>query len=294
MPEQLHIVDTEHNDTTDASTPSKHTAPDRFETAGPIEDSRIHGHRRRTRFVNTVLVELGKDVEVADARLVDMIGPTDDVEFGDLLIFTDESLLFVGSDPTAADAVPLFAFAVEPYEPVPGPDSARDALDLLKPDAVQQAIEQEEYDPTRQGEWWLRPTQQVPLGTTFSPGVSSRPYGPSPLGNHVPREYGFGVKDRVFIERFHERAPKAPSTLGSIPEIIQWTARQQRKHRPPDYAPDWSDIREIGEQVFVRGTLRHRENDHFVENVGEDWHEAQTHNIDVYTGDDYLDRVRID
>jgi len=46
--------------------------------------------------------------------------------------------------------------------------------------------------------------------------------------------------------------------------------------------------------VLIRGTLRHRDDDHYVENVGEDWHRALTHDMDVYTGDDYVDRVRID
>jgi len=294
--EQLHIVESESttDDTTEESTIEQPSRQQRYDQAGPIDKSRLPDERRPRRFVNAVLEEIEKDSTVFDGRFVDEVVETDDVEFGELLVFEDESLLFVGSDPTTADAVPLFAFVIEPYEPVPGPETAKDALDLLKPSEIKRTLEEEDYDPPRQGEWWLQPTQQVPLGSTFTPGVAQRPYGPSPLGNHVPREYGFGVRDREFVERFYERVEQAPSSLESVPEIIDWTERQQRKRFPPDYAPDWDDIRSIGEKVFVRGTLRHRENDHFVENVGDDWHEAQTHNIDVYTGDDYLSRVRID
>lgn len=83
------------------------------------------------------------------------------------------------------------------------------ALELLRPGDVRLAFEDDD-PPQRKGEWWLLPTRKVPVGSTWKPGLQSRPFGPSPLGNHVPTEYGFGVTDDVFMERFEEIAPEAP------------------------------------------------------------------------------------
>lgn len=62
----------------------------------------------------------------------------------------------------------------------------------------------------------------------------------------------------------------------------------------PDHIPEWDAIREIADEIFVRGTLRHRDRDHYVEHLEDQWHEAQTHDVDVFTGDDVIDRVVVD
>lgn len=268
-----------------------------YESAAPIDAPLdVKYGRDAGRFVNAVLGELEKDEVIGAGRLVDEIDTTetDDVDLGVLLAYPDESILFIGSDPTARDSIPLFGFVIERHQPIPTPTTAQDALDLLKPDEIRQAFETEGELPARQGEWWLLPTRAMPVGTVFQPGVNERPFGPSPLGNHVPREYGFAVTDRQFIHRFHEAVPHAPTSIETPPEVIDWAHRQLQKTPVPDHAPSWGDIRELADRIYVRGTLRHRENDHYVENAGEQWHEAQTHDMDVYTGDDYLERVRID
>ena len=202
--------------------------------------------------------------------------------------------MLLGSDPTARDSVPLFAFVVEPVAPIPAPTSAQEALDLLRPGAVKEAVATEEDEPTRQGEWWLLPTRMIPVGTTFTPGVSARPYGPSPLGNHVPREWGMTVSDDEFMAGVRDRVDALPASIATPPEVIDWVHRPHQKRPVPAYAPEWEDIQAVAGDILVRGTLRHRENDHYVESLGEMWHTAETHNMDVYTGDDMVDRVMID
>lgn len=264
-----------------------------YEGAGEVQ-LQEYGSYSFPRFITAVVDELGKEFSADDARLVDEMGDTGDVYFGLLLTFPDESLLFVGSDPTAKDAIPWFAFVIEPMAPFPTPESAQDALDLLKPPSVQDVLHEDDWLPARHGEWWLLPTQCVPAGTVFKPGVSSKPYGPSPLGNHVPREYVFTVSDGMIMDRFQERVGAAPPSVEAPSEAIEWTWRQLQKVNPPDDTPTWAEIREFGGDVIVRGTVRHRDDDHFVENLGEVWHTAETHDFEVYTGDEMATDVHLD
>lgn len=245
-------------------------------------------------FIRELLDELEKDVSVSDARLVDKVEPSKDIDDGLLMAYPDESLMFIGCDPTAKDAMPWYAFTIEPMEPVPAPDTAKEALDLLKPPEVQDVIEADSWIPNRHGEWWLLPTQCMAGGTIHKPGVQSRPYGPSPLGNHVPREYAFTATDSEFLERFRSNVDRAPSTIQTVPEVLEWTYRQVQKDPTPEWAPQWPEIREWAGDVLVKGTIRHRDDDHFVENVGDVWHRAVTHRIEVYTADAIGEGVHLD
>lgn len=53
-------------------------------------------------------------------------------------------------------------------------------------------------------------------------------------------------------------------------------------------------VQDLAGDILVRGILRRRENDHFVEDIGEAWHTDETHDMDVYTGDGLIDRVVLD
>jgi len=247
-------------------------------------------------FVRELLDELDKDVRVPDARLVDTIKPNKDIDDGLLVAYPDESLMFIGKDPTAKDTMGWYAFTVEPMEPTPAPDTAADALDLLKPPEVQDVVEGQGWIPNRHGEWWLLPSRKVPLSATFNPGVKTRPYGPSPLGNHVPREYAFTEPADRFMEQFTEHVNSAPDSIATPPEVIKWAWRQQNKEPSvrPDDSPSWADIRSWAGDVLVKGTIRHRDDDHFVEKVGEQWHEAVTHRVEVYTSDAIGEGVHLD
>lgn len=269
-------------------------APERYGDADQVDLRDYEGAYSFPRFVTAVCDAIGKDYGQDDARVLDAMPETTDINFGILLVFPDEMLLFVGSDPTANDAIPWYAFAIEPMEPVPTPTTAQDALDLLKPPAVRDHIADDGWIPDRHGEWWLLPTTLVPAGSVYQPGVSSRPFGASPLGNHVPREYAFTVQDDEFMERFEAVCPDAPTSIKTPTEVIQWTRRQLRKATTPEYAPSWADIRHCADEVLVRGTVRHRDNDHFVEKLGDQWHRALTHDFEVYTGDGVAEDVHLD
>lgn len=260
--------------------------------------------RQTAAFIRSLLQKLGKDEVLKDEfhhfkqleelRLVDEldVDATGDVDLAVLFALPDESLLFVGKDPTAKDTAPLFGFLVDTFAPIPAPTTAQEALDLLRPGQVREAFEQG-TEPDRQGEWWLLPTQKVPVGTHFAPGVNSRPFGPSPLGNHVPREWGMTVTDDVFMTTVRDRVDELPGSIDTPPEVIEWIHRQHQRVPTPEYVPEWENVQEWADEILVRGTLRHRENDHFVENLGETWHTAETHDMDVYTADEF-DRVFLD
>lgn len=226
----------------------------------------------------------------ADARLVHRQDWLDDPDYGSdyglLLVWPDETLMFVGSDPTASGA-PWFAYTVDPLAPVAAPETARDALDRLKPPAVRDVVHEEGFVPRRQGEWWLRPTPIRPTGTTFRPGTSSRPFGPSPLGSHVPTEWGMSVRDDTFVERAHD-AVDVPASRQTPPEVIEWAIRRIEREELT-----WHDVREWAGDILVRGTLRHRDHDHAIEDVGDQWHIAETHELEVYTADD-IEGVHLD
>lgn len=264
--------------------------PGRYPDATPFELEGFDGRRLPT-FIEEVAEREGIGHEShGDVRLLDRQDWLDDPDYGSdyglLLVWPDETLMFVGSDPTASGP-PWFAYTVDPFEPVPAPDTARDALDRLKPPAVRDVVHDEGYVPQRQGEWWLRPTPRGPT-ETFRPGVESRSPGPSPLGSHVPTEWGFTASVPQFLER--ARAAGAPESVATPPEVIGWAVRQiNKQHR--DLA--WHDVRGWADDVLVRGTIRHREGDHPVEKLGDGWHLAETHELEVYTADD-IEGVHLD
>jgi len=270
-------------------------APGRYDDAAPADLTDYCENYTFPTFVDSVLDAIGTEFTAGDARLVDDLEDADDedVHFGALLVLPDETLLFLGSDPTAKDAIPWFAFAIEPFEPIPAPGTADDALSLLRPPSVQDVLAEDDFLPMRHGEWFLIPTTMIPAGTVVQPGVADEPYGPSPLGNHVPREFAFTVRDDVFMERFRE-STSAPETVGTVSEAIEWTHRQISKPFAVKGAPDWADIRHWAGDVLVRHSVRHRDEDHFVEDCGDQWHVAVTHDIEVYTGDEVATDVHID
>lgn len=290
--ETLHVIDADASDSSHAPTRETVQVEQRYDDA-PAANLDEWGYPVPG-FVNALLDKLGKDVQVEDAGLIDHIEPSGDIDDGGLFVFPDESLLFLGSDPTAKDAIPWFAFTIEPSEPVPAPATAQDALDLLKPPEVRDVLAEDGWLPNRHGEWWLLPSKQVPGGAVYKPGVGSRPYGPSPLGNHVPREYAFTAPDAEFLAAFREHVTSAPASIESVPEAIEWSWRQVQKSDPPDDAPNWADIRAWAGDVLVRKTIRHRDDDHYVENVGDRWHEAATHGIEVYTADSVATDIHLD
>lgn len=207
--------------------------------------------------------------ELADADVLD----ADHAEEGVLLTHESGVQVYIGWDSTAYPDNDLFGFV--PFDgtegtPVP---SAADALDLLKPFA---AAAREDDMVTRQGEWFLVPTDDHPGSGPCKPGVGSRPYGGSPLESHVPREYALGVSAGTFLQRVHE-AFDVPADIRNVQPFFDWLHAQ-------DAASElFEEARDLAEGVYVRGTVRHRGNEHYLANVGEEWHRAVTHDREVMT-----------
>lgn len=257
--------------------------PIRYDDATAFDLSHVSDSYSFPRFVEAVLDRERIDASRSDVRLLDRREQLDDPDYGAdyglLLVWPDETVMFVGSDPTAAGP-PWFAYTIGPTEPVPAPDDAQAALDRLKPPAVRDVVHEEGFVPQRHGEWWLRPSQLRPAGTTFEPGVASKPFGPSPLGNHVPTEWGMSVTDDIFMTSARDEVD-LPSSVQTPPEVIEWATRQIEKGDL-----EWHAVRQWADDLLVRGTVRHREGDHPVEQLGDRWHVAETHDFEVYTADD--------
>lgn len=297
--QQVHIVDgteSDHRHHPDTDTPAREqVAPvereSQYEQATPFDLSDFDGYRLPA-FLEEVATEEGVEHDShEDARLLHRADWMDDPEYGSdyglLLVWPDETMMFVGSDPTASGP-PWFAYTVSPFEPVPAPTDAQEALDRLKPPAVRDLVHEEGFVPARQGEWWLRPTEIEPV-VHFRPGVSSRPFGPSPLDSHVPTQWGMSASEPQFMSRARE-AVDLPASVNTVPEVIDWSVRQINKD---DSELRWHHVREWAGDILVRGTLRHRNGDHPVEDIGVEWHIAEAHNIECYTADD-IEGIHLD
>lgn len=186
--------------------------------------------------------------------------------------------VYIGRDSSSHRDNELFGFVVPPRVTV---ESGDEAIDLLKPDAIQD-IPPEKL--SRQGEWWLIPTEETPSGTIQQPGVGSRPFGSSPLDNHIPREWATACTDKEFLDRVSEALSQypdidCPDSPQDVVELIQ------ERVNDPTFQITFHDIQTLADGIFVRGTLRHDKNEHYVEKI-EDWHRTVTHDWEVYTADD--------
>lgn len=252
----------------------------------------------RQSFVRGILREIGKNNRVLSGRTLDSRGMDHD-EPGALLVYPDETRIFVGRDVTAHNRGD-YGFAVQTNDPVPMPETVEEALNLLKPLGVRAQMEEDGELPPRQGEWWLLETDREPTSRVFKGGVSERPFNGSPLENHVPTEYGFGVKADELLSWFESEYPDVVMDGDGLQDILSRvqlaTEIEELPEIEPQYErPDFNEIREAADGVFIRGTLRHRENDHYMESIGDDWKLARTHDMDVYTADSTsASRVRRD
>lgn len=245
----------------------------------------------------------------------------DPEERGVLLTHKTGVQVYVGRDSTSWDDFELFGFV--PFDGengVPAP-SAEDALDLLRPN---EAAVADESAVERQGEWFLVPTEDDPEGTIQKPGVASKEwrYGTdrvgrfetrhdaigavakeagarwidlvepervypsgSPLDNHLPRDWKTGVDDDTFASRVWRYSggvwdidlfPSAPQ------DVLDYIFENEGEFNDPQEV--YADIREMAEGIYVRGTLRHRDNEHGMVQA-DDWRRATTHEWDVMTQD---------
>jgi hypothetical protein len=213
----------------------------------------------------------------------------DDTEDGVLLTHETGVQVYVGWDSTAWDDYEMFGFV--PFDgeagvPVP---SAEDALDLLTPNA---AAAGDDSEVIRQGEYFLVPFEAEPEGTIQSPGVSERPFGGSPLDSHIPREWRTAVADDVFVQRFvlefgDELDVSDVETPQDAVDLLyehEGGLKGEAAMATSPLAAPYATARELAESIYVRGSFRHRDNEHRMEMV-EEWRRVTTHEWDVMTQD---------
>lgn len=244
----------------------------------------------------------------------------DDDERGVLLEHKNGVQVYVGWDSTAWDDYEMFGFVPFDGENGVRAPSAEDALDLLRPNEAAAASDSR---VERQGEWFLIPTDDEPGGTIQTPGVSSKewryvvpgvgtfetrheaigeaatvqhplalesvraereyPCG-SPLDNHIPRDWKTAVDDDTFVGRFFKyKGGHSGFDAHSTPQdVVDYIF--EREDQYDDEMEVYDDIREMAEGIYVRGTLRHRDNEHEMSRA-EEWRKATTHDWDVMTQD---------
>lgn len=99
------------------------------------------------------------------------------------------------------------------------------------------------------------------------------------------------TKPDEFMTRVREEF-ELPESITTPPEVVDWVHRQHQRVPTPEGVPEWAELQTIAGDILVRGTLRHREDEHFVEEL-DSWHLAETHDMEVWTADEF-DRVRLD
>lgn len=206
-------------------------------------------------------------------------------ERGVLLEHKDGIQVYVGYDSTAHGEG---TFGFVPFDGEDGvrAPTARDALDLLRPDGAL-------GDEPRQGEWFLVPQPEgadEAQGTIQKPGVSELPYGASPLNGHVPRDWKTAVPDLEFVRRvvYDLVGDQAASTSELAGVGISWQDSPQEIIEKIDTGRidmTFERARELAGGVYVRGSIRHRRQEHQMETLDE-WHQAVTHDHDVISIDD--------
>lgn len=214
--------------------------------------------------------------EVVSADILD-----DNAERGVLLTHRSGRQVYVGFDSTSHRGNELFGFVTfDGTEGIPAP-SARDALSLLRPNDAAAAPEQR---VERQGEWFLIPSAEDCEGTIQKPGVGQRPYGGSPLDNHVPRDWRTVVDDETFMQRFQREfaVPFGDISFRTPQDCVDILHTNEHIIERDD---PYATVQEIADGIEVRGTIRHREQDHKMSQV-DDWRRATTHDWEVVTVED--------
>jgi len=221
-----------------------------------------------------------------EARVLDKDG-------GDvLLVYPGDVRVFVGKDETATNAG-VYGFTVPEDVRL---ETTKQCVEFLRPNRVADRFGDSKCrDPVRQGEWWFLKTDDSPGSKVFKGGLGEKPYGVSPLQSHVPRDYAFGVREEEVFDRMRRVCPFLAEEIDELDELLYQVSNNMLQW---GYASSEGlvSLRELVEQVFdgvyVRGTVRHRDGEHGMVSLGEQWHRALTHGRDVYSANpnDIFDR----
>lgn len=230
-------------------------------------------------FLNAVAAELGIDKSEREPEFVDLKESEAGKQF--LLEFQKGIQVAIGRDATSKDSG-LFAFVVDSdASPV---TTVTAALNTLKPDPVQAAEASKGITVYRQGEWWFVETDEEPA-FSVSGELGQKPYGPSPMENHVAREYGFGLPRTKLLQKLslHATDGRSKNKLNRVPRCFRDLQRQhdrQWSSKLSGFA--WEEVPDVCGGLYVRGSVRHRDTEHYMVSLGESWHRAYTHDTTVY------------
>lgn len=215
-------------------------------------------------------------------RQYDIQGVTETTD-GTLVDFP-EGQVYIGTDDTQHDSSTRFAFYVE--DPV---DDPAEALALLRPDGISDSAK-------RQGEWFFDPVEieaQNPIlkGLSYTDtewdvshtpiraitGVDKISYGSPPEGSEIHPEQPIAkLPDGTRV--LYRRVDKQDFISMEYKNTMYRQLNRMGSHEARDL------LFQDG-KLYVRGTVRHKRNEHRVLNLGETWHRAKTHNYTVMTGD---------
>lgn len=232
-------------------------------------------------FLEAVADEAGVDSN--DAEPIDATKNDTGLQF--LVGYSDGTRILIGRDETST-ASGLFAVIIDSSENE-RIRTVDQGIDSLRPEPVRVAERSDGVQVQRQGEWWFVETNEGPE-FDVSGELGSKPYGPSPLENHVVTGYGFGLeREQVLRElslyasdgecdQVFDRIPQCFDSIRN--QTLVWGRTWSGRFREFD----WHRISDVCNGVFVRGTVRHRDREHYMLSLGERWHTAYTHNKTVY------------
>ena len=233
-------------------------------------------------FLERVAVEAGFRDRVDDFHIVDFDPNEKGPQF--VAVCPDESSIVVGRDETSTDSG-LFAFLVDADEPPVR--TVQESLELLRPPSVSAARADPDRRVHRQGEWWFLETESEPVHTV-SGQLGAKPYGPSPMENHVARQYGFGLPEPELLEALSRVASdgRCGAVFDDVPGCFE-AIREGELVRGRNWSGrfrnfEWTAVPDASEGLFVRGSVRHRRNEHSMLSLGDAWHRAVCHDRTVY------------
>lgn len=232
-------------------------------------------------FLEAVASEADPAAEIDDYRYVDVVESDQGLQF--LVGYPDGTQILVGRDETSKDSG-LFSIVLEDD---PAVKTVADALETLKPEPVKAAERAEDVRVRRQGEWWFVESDEDPA-FSVSGELGMKPYGYSPMDTHVAREYGFGLEHDELLRELslYVSDGECDQVFDSVPRCfdsirnrdIVWEG--EWGGRFPEF--DWDRIVSICEGIYARGTVRHRDREHYMLSLGDNWHQAFTHDTTVH------------
>lgn len=282
MSKPLNPTSETHPRSTDETHRQRDTVADSTDRRPPAEDPLDQICDYTWTFLERVAVEVGFRDRIDEFHIADFDPNEKGPQF--IAVCPDESSIVVGRDETSTDSG-LFAFLVDADDPPVR--TVEEGLELLRPASVSAARADPDRRVHRQGEWWFLETDREPV-YTVSGQLDAKPYGPSPMENHVAREYGFGLPEPDLLRALSRVASdsRCKAVFDDIPGCFE-AIRDGELVRGRNWSGrfrnfEWAEVPEACKGLFVRGSVRHRRNEHSMLSLGDSWHRTVCHNRTVY------------